>query len=503
MSLHSSAPSPASPAAPLHTLIIGGGFGGIGMAIQLKQAGINDFALLEKSANVGGCWNDNTYPGAACDVPSHLYSFSFEPKPDWSRAFAPQAEIHAYLTGCVTKYGLTPHVRCQTEVRALRYLDDQAVWEATTADGQRLLARTVVTACGQLNKPLWPKIEGRERFTGPQFHSAQWNHALDLSGKAVAVIGTGASAIQFVPQLAKVVAHLTVFQRTPPYLLPKPDRAYPEWEKKLYATLPWLQKLSRGWIYATHELRALGFTQYPALMNLMKRASLGYLKRQIRDPQLRARLTPDYPLGCKRILLSNDFYPALNRPNVEVISGGITRIEASGVRTADGRLHAADVIVYGTGFAATEFLSPMQITGAQGQDLNQVWRDGAQAYLGITVPNFPNLFMLYGPNTNLGHSSIVYMLESQIAHVMQCLQTMRQQGAISVSVKPGRFKAFNTRVQAGISHTVWNAGCMSWYLNEAGRNTVNWPGFTFAYRRLTKRLNVADYEWGTPRAKQG
>jgi cation diffusion facilitator CzcD-associated flavoprotein CzcO len=377
------------------------------------------------------------------------------------------------------------------------------VWEATTADGQRLLARTVVTACGQLNKPLWPRIEGREQFAGPQFHSAQWNHAVDLQGKTVAVIGTGASAIQFVPELAKVAKQLLVFQRTPPYILAKPDRAYKAWEQKLYAALPWTQKLSRGWIYTTYELRALGFTRFPWIMNLVKWQALAQLRKQVREPQLRARLTPDYPPGCKRILLSNNFYAALTQQHVKVINTGMSRIESSGVRTTDGQLHAADVIVYGTGFAATEFLSPMQITGAQGQDLNQVWRDGAQAYLGITVPSFPNLFMLYGPNTNLGHSSIVYMLESQIAHVMQCLQTMRQQGAASMSVKPGRFKAFNMQVQAGIAHTVWNAGCKSWYLNEAGRNTVNWPGFTFAYRRLTKRLNVADYEWGKPRPEQG
>lgn len=490
---------PSSPH-PLHTLIIGGGFGGIGMAIQLKQAGIDDFVLLEKSADVGGCWHDNTYPGAACDVPSHLYSFSFEPKPDWSRAFAPQAEIHAYLHGCVDKYGVGPHVRCHAEVRTLRYHDDQALWEATTADGQQWWARTVVTACGQLNKPLWPKVDGRERFAGPQFHSAQWNHAVDLKGQTIAVIGTGASAIQFVPELAQVAKQLLVFQRTPPYILAKPDRAYPAWEQKLYARLPWLQKLSRGWIYSTYELRALGFTRFPWIMNLVKWQALALLRKQVRDPQLRAKLTPDYPPGCKRILLSNNFYPALAQPHVQVINAGISSIESNGVRTADGLLHAADVIVYGTGFAATEFLSPMQISGARGQDLNQTWRDGAQAYLGITVPGFPNLFMLYGPNTNLGHSSIVYMLESQISHVMQCLRAMRQQGAASMSVKPGRFKAFNTQVQAGIAHTVWNAGCKSWYLNEAGRNTVNWPGFTFSYRQQTQRLNLADYELSGPKS---
>jgi cyclohexanone monooxygenase len=482
----------------LSTLIIGGGFGGIGMAIRLKQAGVHDFVLLEKSSDVGGCWHDNTYPGAACDVPSHLYSYSFEPKPDWSRAFAPQAEIHAYLHRCVEKYHVGPHVRCQAEVATLRYLADQAVWEATTKTGQRLLARTVVTACGQLNQPLTPQVDGLADFAGPQFHSARWDHGVDLRGKTVAVIGTGASAIQFVPQIAQVAGQVQVFQRNAPYLLPKPDRAYPAWEKSLYAALPWLQKLSRGWTYCTYELRALGFTQFPWLMGLFKTQSLRYLRREISDPQLRAKLTPNYPMGCKRILLSNDFYSAMRRPNVQLITDRIQRVEADGVRTIDGTLHRADVLIHGTGFAATEFLQPMQVTGAQGQDLNAVWRDGAQAYLGITVPGFPNLFMLYGPNTNLGHSSIVYMLESQISHVMQCLRTLRERGAASVSVKPSRAATFNTEVQGGISHTVWSAGCTSWYLNSAGRNTVNWPGFTFTYRRLTRHLDPADYDWQMP-----
>lgn len=492
----SSAPHPARPDADIPTaevLIIGTGFGGIGMAIRLQQAGIQDVVLLERGDEVGGCWRDNTYPGAACDVPSHLYSFSFEPRSDWSRRYAPQAEILGYLRSCADKHGLRPRIHTGQEVRELRWDDAAGLWQATTRAGSRWRARFVVTACGQLSRPLIPRIAGQDSFAGPQFHSATWRHDVDLAGKHIAVIGTGASAIQFIPQIARNAARVTVFQRTPPYVIPKKDRPYADWEKRLFARVPGARLATRAWLYLSHEWRALAFTRYPGLLKVAQWDALRRLRTQVADPALRRQLTPDYPIGCKRVLLSNDFYPALQQPNVEVVAQPVSRITPAGVQTADGRLHAADVLIYGTGFAATDFLTPMAVHGRDGHELNTDWKDGAEAFLGISVPGYPNFFMLYGPNTNLGHSSIVYMLESQIAHVLHCLRRVRQAQARAIEVRPDAHRAFNDAVQRGVRRTVWAGGCRSWYLTASGRNTVNWPGFTFVYRRLARRVDGADY----------
>ncbi|MCH2241330.1 MAG: NAD(P)/FAD-dependent oxidoreductase [Aquabacterium sp.] len=481
-------------AAATEVLIIGTGFGGIGMAIRLKQAGIDDVVLLERGDDVGGCWRDNTYPGAACDVPSHLYSFSFEPKSDWSRRYAPQAEILAYLRGCADKHGLRSRIHTGEEVSELRWDAATSLWQATTRDGRIWRARFVVTACGQLSRPLIPRIEGLGDFAGPQFHSAIWRHDVDLTGKRVAVIGTGASAIQFIPQIARRAAQVTVFQRTPPYVIPKQDRPYARWEQRLFARVPGARLATRGWLYVSHEWRALAFTRYPALLKVAQWDALRRLRAQVADQALRRKLTPGYPIGCKRVLLSNDFLPALQRPNVELVTEAIRRVTPAGVQTADGRLHQADVLIHGTGFAATEFLTPMTVHGRDGHELNADWKDGAEAFLGISVPGYPNFFMLYGPNTNLGHSSIVYMLESQIAHVLGCLRRVRREGAATIEVRPQAHRAFNDTVQQHIRRTVWDGGCRSWYLTESGRNTVNWPGFTFVYRRLAGRLKAGDYQ---------
>ncbi len=479
-------------AVPLRVLIIGAGFAGMGLAISLQRAGIRDFLLLEKASDLGGTWRDNRYPGAACDVPSHLYSFSFEPKTDWSRKFAPQAEIFAYQQHCADKYQLRPRIRFNREVASAVFDAEAGLWQVTCTDGETFSAQALVTACGQLNRPLLPRIPGLESFAGEAFHSARWNAEYDLTGKRVAVIGTGASAIQFIPPIAAQVAQLHVFQRSAAYVLSKPDRAYRPWEIAVMRRLPWLQKLDRGLKYVQHESRVLAFTVFPNMMKGMQFLFRQNLKRGIQDPAFRQRLVPDYPMGCKRILISNDYYPALERANVEVVNEDIEAVTATGVRTADGREREVDAIIYGTGFAATDFLAPMHITGLGGRDLNAAWKEGAEAYLGISVSGFPNLFILYGPNTNLGHNSIIYMLESQFSYVLGCIQHL--QGLRYLDLKPQVQAQFNQQLHKDNEHSIWQQGCNSWYKTASGKNTNNWPGFTFTYRHHTRRPELSNYD---------
>lgn len=483
------------PGARLDAIIIGAGFGGIGMAHGLKQRGIENFIIVEKADTVGGVWRDNVYPGAACDVPSHLYSFSFAPNPDWSRAFAVQSEIHAYLERCADQFGIRDHVLFGTAVLGAAFDETRDCWTVRLSDERMLTTRLLVSAVGQLSRPAIPHLKGCESLEIPAFHSANWDHAIPLEGKHVGVIGTGASAIQFVPAIADRVGHLTVFQRSPAYMLPKADRAYTVRERQRFAASPWRMKLHRLQIYLRYEARALAFTRVKQLMEV----AAGWpfrrmLKRAVNDPSLRAKLTPDYPIGCKRLLLSNDYLPTMARPDVELVTDGIRRLTPRGVETADGAEREFDVLIYGTGFAATEFLSPMTITGRGGVDLNEAWSTGASAYLGMSVPGFPNFFMLYGPNTNLGHNSIVYMLESQIAHVLRCLDRMTASQASRIEIGRDVFETQDARIQTRLAQTVWN-GCKSWYINEQGRNTTNWPGFTLSYRWLTRRLSLDAYSF--------
>ncbi|MFN5703768.1 MAG: flavin-containing monooxygenase [Gammaproteobacteria bacterium] len=475
-------------------LIIGTGFGGLGMAIQLQKSGISDFMLLEKADAIGGTWRDNSYPGAACDVPSHLYSYSFEPKIDWSSKFAPQAEIHAYMQHCVDKYGLAKHVRLRSEVISAAFDEAAGLWRVTLDNGEELAAPVLISACGQLNQPAYPALPGIDQFQGQAFHSARWRHDIDLSGKRVAVIGTGASAIQFVPQIQPKVAQLRLFQRSPAYVLAKPDRHYRTWELALMRRMPWLQVIDRGFEYLYHEVRGLAFISMPWLMKVYRFSFERHLNKYIRDPHLRAQLQPDYPMGCKRILISNDFYPALARPNVNVISSAISHVSADAIITADGREHPCDVLIYGTGFTATDFLAPMRIRGLGGLELNQAWQDGAEAYKGISVNGFPNLFILYGPNTNLGHNSIIYMLESQFRYVLGCLSLLRVQNARYMDVKAPVQQRFNQRIQLRSHRTIWEQGCTSWYKTASGKSTNNWPGYTITYRLQTQAPALADYD---------
>ncbi|MET4896599.1 alpha/beta hydrolase fold domain-containing protein [Sphingomonadaceae bacterium jetA1] len=481
------------PRACHEAIIIGAGFGGIGIAHALRARGIRDFVLLEKAAGVGGVWRDNVYPGAACDVPSHLYSFSFAPNPNWSRVFAPQAEIHAYLERCAAEDGLYPHIRFGTEVAGAAFDEEADLWVVRLADGGELRARLLFSAVGQLSRPAVPRLPGSEDLAIPAFHSAHWDHDIPLEGKRVGVIGTGASAIQFVPAIADRVAHLTVFQRSAAYVISKADRPYSARERRRFARSGLAMRRHRLGIYLRYEARALAFTRFKGLMDVFAgRPFRTLLRREVPDPAIRAKLTPDYPIGCKRLLLSNDYLGTMSRPDVALVTDGIRRLTPHGVETVDGQTREFDVLIYGTGFAATEFLSPMRITGRDGLDLNRVWNAGASAYLGITVPGFPNFFMLYGPNTNLGHNSIVYMLESQIAHVMRCLDRMEASGASRVEVAPDAFARQDAHVQARLTQTVWS-GCQSWYVNEQGRNTTNWPGFTLTYRWLTRRSGLEAY----------
>ena len=481
--------------AAIHSVvIIGAGFGGLGMAIRLKAQGQDDIVIIEKGSDVGGCWRDNTYPGAACDVPSHLYSYSFERHYPWSRRFAPQNEIFAYQQHCARKYDVYRHIRFNTEVEKASFDEAQGVWVITLTNDETIFARVLITATGQLNQPAYPKMPGIDAFKGAHFHSARWDHSVDLKGKTVAVIGTGASAIQFVPEVAQVAGKVMLFQRSAAHVLAKPDRAYTEREHRMLKRFPITQTLDRLKIYIANEARVLGFTSLQKAMALFEWQFKQQLKKFIKDPELREKLTPDYPIGCKRILMSNDYYPALAQDHVEVINQGISEVTATGVVDSEGQHHDVDVIIYGTGFQATDFLTPMTIIGRDGIALNDAWKDGAEAYLGITVNGFPNLFMLYGPNTNLGHNSIIYMLESQIHYVQQCIAAIDSQKLRSLEVRSLVQTNFNDRVQSKISDTVWNKGCHSWYKTESGKNTNNWPGFTFNYRRQTDKLDLNDYD---------
>jgi cation diffusion facilitator CzcD-associated flavoprotein CzcO len=479
--------------APLRVLIIGSGFGGLGMAIRLQQAGIEDFLLLEKAGEVGGTWRDNSYPGAACDVPSHLYSFSFELKTDWTRKFAPQAEILDYLRHCVAKYQLRSRIRLNSEVQSAAFDESAGLWRVTLNSGEVLSAQALVSACGQLNHPAYPAIPGIERFAGAAFHSARWRHDLDLTGKRVAVIGTGASAIQFVPQIQPIVQSLHLFQRSAAYVIAKPDRAYRDWELKVMRRLPWLQRIDRALKYIQHETRALAFISCPWLMKPLQLSFKWHLARGMADVERRRSLLPEYPMGCKRILISNDYYPALAQSNVQIVAETIQEFTPTGIVTADGREHGCDVLIYGTGFTATDFLAPMRITGRDGLELNQAWKAGAEAYKGISVSGFPNLFILYGPNTNLGHNSIIYMLESQFSYVLGCIQALKRRGLRYLDVKAEVQLRFNRQIQASVRQTIWAQGCSSWYKTASGKNTNNWPGYTFTYRRLTRVPDLGDY----------
>jgi cation diffusion facilitator CzcD-associated flavoprotein CzcO len=472
--------------------VIGAGFGGIGTAIRLRQVGVRDVLVFERSDDVGGTWRDNTYPGCACDVPSHMYSFSFAPNPDWSRTFSSQAEIWDYLRRCVKDFGIAPHLRLGHEVRAASWDSDAGHWMLDTSHG-RFTADVLVSATGPFDLPAVPALPGLDSFAGEVFHSARWNHDLDLTGRRVAVVGTGASAIQFVPAIAPVVDRLHLFQRTPPWILPRRDRAISETERRLFRGFPPAQRLARAAVYWTREASGIGFLR-PAYMRLGQAVARRHLRRSIADPALRARLTPDYLMGCKRVLLSSDYYPALCRDNVELVTDPIAEVRPDAVVTRDGRARAVDTIIMGTGFRVTEPPMAHTIRGRDGRTLAEAWRGTMTAYLGTTVAGFPNLFLLLGPNTGLGHNSVVFMAECQIEYVVGALRHLDRTGAVAIEPDPAAQEQFVSTVDRRMAGTVWlTGGCRSWYLDEGGRNSTIWPGYTFSYRRRTRRFDPAAY----------
>jgi cation diffusion facilitator CzcD-associated flavoprotein CzcO len=488
-----------SQAADTEIAIIGSGFGGLGAAIRLKQEGVHGFVVLERAGDVGGTWRDNTYPGCACDVQSHLYSFSFAPNPGWSRSFSPQPEIQAYLQRCARDFGILPHVRFHHEVRGAAWDEAASLWRIQTSRGT-LTARVLVMASGALSDPVIPTIHGLDRFQGRAFHSARWDHGYDLRGKRVAVIGTGASAVQFVPEIQPLVDRLHVFQRTPPWILPRHQRALGPREQRLFGRFPLLQRAVRGAIYLAREGFVLGFRN-PRAMRLAQRVALRHLRRAVPDPELRRRLTPDWTLGCKRVLLSNEYLPALAQPNVEVVTQGAAEVREGSIVSAGGVERLVDAIIFGTGFTPTDPPLARHLRGRGGRTMSEVFAGSPRAYLGTTLAGFPNFFMLMGPNTGLGHTSVVYMIEAQVEHVIAALRHLRARGGTALEPRPEAQEAFVAEVDRRMGGTVWvSGGCASWYLDETGRNSTLWPDFTWRFRRRAARLRPSDYvvQGGSP-----
>jgi len=476
--------------------IIGAGHSGLCMGMRLKQADVHDFVILEKAATLGGTWRDNTYPGASCDAPSYLYSFSFAQKTDWSRRFAWQSELLGYSTELAVRHGLLPHCRFNAEVTRISYDEAANTWTLACTDGTEIVADFVIAGVGQLNRPSTPAIRGQESFAGTQFHSAQWDHAANLAGKRIAVIGNAASAVQFVPQIAPLAARLTVFQRSANWLMPRKDRLYAPRTQRLLTRFPGLAKLyhdAQWFFFGEMQLTPL-MKQVKPVQALARLKSLAHLRRQVKDPALRAKLVPDYPIGAKRVLFNDDYYPTLSRPNVELVTDSIARIEPEGVRSGTGQLYTADVIIYATGFKSTDFLAPMQITGRGGRDLRQEWAKGARAYLGVTVTGFPNFFMLYGPNTNLGHNSILVMIEAQVGYILDALGKMKARGLRRIDVKRDVLEAYNRSLQQDLAKSVWAATGASWYKLADGTITNNWPHSTIRYQRLLREAKLEDYD---------
>lgn len=481
----------------IRVAVVGAGFAGLGAGVALKRAGV-EFAILERAADVGGTWRDNSYPGCRCDVSSHLYSFSFAPNPDWTETFSRQPEIQAYLRRTAEEHGLIPHIRFGHEVREAAWQPAEQHWRLDTGGGI-VTADVLLMGNGPLAEPALPDVPGLDRFTGTAFHSALWRHDHDLTGRRVAVIGTGASAIQFVPEIQPQVASLTLFQRTPPWVLPHPNRKIPPTLRKLYRRFPLLQKALRYVIYWRSEIFVTSMLRKGNFLDKVGALSQRHLAAAVADPNLRAKLTPDYTPGCKRLLLSNDYYPALAQPNVDVVTEKIIEVTDRGVVTADGIEHPVDTIIFGTGFKVTDNPVAQRIRGADGRTLEQHWRQtGQRAYKGTAVPAFPNLFLLAGPNTGIGHTSLVVMIEAQLRYVVDALRTMEAYGARSVEVLEKPCADFNDRVQRKAARTVWNAGgCASWYLDANGRNTTLWPDYTWKFALQTRHFDADAYVLGS------
>ncbi|MFF9039537.1 flavin-containing monooxygenase [Streptomyces sp. NPDC014892] len=479
--------------------VIGSGFGGLGAAVRLRREGITDFVVLERAGSVGGTWRDNDYPGCACDVPSHLYSFSFAPNYAWPRAFSGQEHIRAYLEHVADTFGLRPHLRFDSEVLRMAWDAERLCWDIETSGGA-LSADFVVSATGPLSDPKVPteaELPGLGSFPGKVFHSARWDHGYDLRGKRVAMIGTGASAIQIVPAIQPEVGRLTLFQRTPPWVLPRVDRGISGAERWLHERLPFTAQARRGLLWGVRELQVQAFTKRPNQLGLVERLAKRHMTRAVKDPELRARLTPDYRIGCKRILLSNTYYPALTRPNVDVVASGLAKVDGSTLVAADGTAAEVDAIVFGTGFHVTDMPIADRVVGADGRTLAEAWAEsGMRSLRGASAAGFPNWMTIIGPNTGLGNSSMILMIESQLNYMADFVRQLDVLGGrVALDARPAAVDAWTARVQKRMERTVWNTGgCTSWYLDANGRNTTVWPGTTTEFRSATRRVDLSEYE---------
>lgn len=475
--------------------VIGAGFGGLCAALKLKQAGFNKLTIYEKAERVGGTWNYNTYPGCACDVRVQLYSYSFEQNANWSYVYAHNDEIQAYTEMITDKYKLRDHLKLNSEVKSAVWDSSKAKWKLTFAAGDPVEVDILIGSLGQLNVPCQPDIPGQESFAGQSFHSARWRHDVDLATKKVGVIGNAASAVQFIPEIAKQAGHLTVFQRSANWLLPRNDKPFTDTDKNLFKFAPWLMKMGRNQIYWWAEWMFWGaFDPNDWRSRFFTTVSLGFLEKSVSDPHLREKLTPKYPIGCKRIIFSDDYYPTLNEPHVSLITDAIEAITPEGVKTKDGKVHELDVLIYGTGFETSNFNWSMDVVGKAGVRLKEAWKDGPEAYLGLTVAGFPNFFMTYGPNTNLGHNSIIFMIEQQVNYIVQCVEKMNEENVGVFEIRRAVQDDFNKELQAALAKTSWAGDCGSWYKNKDGRITNNWMGTTQDYKRRTHRPLFDDYE---------
>jgi cation diffusion facilitator CzcD-associated flavoprotein CzcO len=473
--------------------IVGGGFGGIGAAVMLQREGYEDVTVFERGERIGGVWSFNTYPGIACDVPSHLYEFSFAPNPRWSRRYAPGAEIQAYIEDVASRHGVLDRVRLRTEVTRATFDEARGRWLLETSAGPHE-ADLIVAACGQLSVPSIPAIPGLDEFPGPVFHTARWRHDVDLAGKRVALMGTGCSSIQVGPRIQPEVAQLDVYQRSPGWTIPKMDFEYPPWMRRLFERMPLLQRLDRQVTFGFMEAATAGLTSRRWLMRPFAAMARRQIRTQIGDPELRRKVTPRDQIGCKRIMLTDDWYPTLTKPNVELVTDPVEAVTASGVRTADGTERPAEVVILGTGFRTHEFVAPMDVVGRGGRTLDETWAGVPKAYLGITVPGFPNMFLLYGPNTNGGAGSVIYTVEAAARHVIAAIRELERAGARTIELRPQAAAEFDRELRQALAGTVWHTGCTSWYVDEKGDNPNQWPWVASAYRRRTANVDRAAYE---------